>query len=211
MSSSMKASGSEPANPSKQINGQLHRPVPSLHHFMKTRIRVRHSQALAEARIAAQYMCTCIRGSYSESNFSISASTSLVGTLTAPDLLTRNLLSKFQPGSPAPVESRMNFQSSGAVSPTTLPSFMTTPLGGKFFLAANATISSSLPNSCPPNSWDGKARMARSSPNLPSCSNLAYSREVRPHRLATLVAYTTLPLRSAALRVEPSLFSAERS
>ena len=52
----MKASGSEPAKPSKQINGQLHRPVPSLHHFMNTCIRVRHSQAVAEARIVAQYM-----------------------------------------------------------------------------------------------------------------------------------------------------------
>ena len=143
-------------------------------------------------------------------SFSISASTSF-GTLTSPVLLTRYLESKFQPGSPAPVESRMNFHSSGAVSPTTLPSFITTPLSGKFFLVAKAAISSSLPNSCPPNSWDGKARMTRSSPNLPSFSNLAYSREVAPHREATLVAYTTLPLSADASRVDPSLLTPERS
>ena len=144
-------------------------------------------------------------------SFSISASTSFPGTLTSPVLLTRYLESKFQPGSPAPVASRMNFHSSGAVSPTTLPSFITTPLSGKFFLAAKAAISSSLPNSCPPNSWDGKARMTRSSPNLPSFSNLAYSREVAPHLLATLVAYTTLPFNEEASRVEPSPLTPERS
>ena len=124
---------------------------------------------------------------YSEINFSTSASTSF-GTVTFPSLLTRNLASKFHPGSPAPAESRRHFHSSGAESPMTLPSFMIVPLSGKFFDSANAAISPSSPNSCPPNSCDGKARMARSSPYLPYFSNLAYSREVRPHREATLVA-----------------------
>ena len=131
--------------------------------------------------------------SYSPINFSTSSSTSVVGTLTSPVFETRYLLSKFHPGSELSVASRRCFQTPGAVSPTTLSSLRRIP--GNFCPAANAAISSSEPNSCPPNSCEGKARICscESSYFSPSAANLSYSRWVKPHCEATFVAYTTLP------------------
>eukprot|EP00535_Pseudo-nitzschia_heimii_P007132 CAMPEP_0197174678 /NCGR_PEP_ID=MMETSP1423-20130617/1086_1 /TAXON_ID=476441 /ORGANISM="Pseudo-nitzschia heimii, Strain UNC1101" /LENGTH=121 /DNA_ID=CAMNT_0042623621 /DNA_START=259 /DNA_END=624 /DNA_ORIENTATION=+ len=115
-----------------------------------------------------------------------------LGTLTAPFFDTRYALSKFQPGSPEPVASLMCFQSSGAVSPFTLPSFMRIPPfeEGKFFEAAKAWISASVSNSCPPYSCEGKAKMASfSAPCLAARdSKRAYPFRVKPHWEATLVA-----------------------
>lgn len=134
--------------------------------------------------------------SYSLIKAAISSSNeSSPGKEMVPARDTRNFPSKFHTGARDLVAFMKNFQSSDAPGPVTEPSFIKMP--GNCFDAAKSRISSSVLNSCPPNSREGNPKMTNFSPyKSPSIRNRAYSRSVTPHWLATLVAYTTLPWNS---------------
>lgn len=85
------------------------------------------------------------------------------GTDTLPSLFTRNLQLKFHLGSPIPVESLINFQTSGAPPPFTLPNAIRTPTPsvGKPRLCAKSRILASVSNSSNAYSRDGNARITR--------------------------------------------------